>query len=197
MKTSELDKLKHIFVTDLMEYYKIEETPFLRSHIEDLIKDIKPKQYREFLLKLSTSEMPYKNGFEKIATVAQSFKDEFKNVLFSDVKRRVKQLYDIMYELHRQIGETDGGNLSEKERFMQVYISKIRNKDSGELLFDELDIEVIKNLTKAWIYDTVVFDKSLFIEKAEISYKNSILERNGIKNVAITSTNSTKQIQQL
>ena len=197
MKTDELKQLRHIFVTDLMEYYKIEETPFLRSHIEDLVKDIQPKQYRDFLLKLSTTDMPYKNGFEKIATVAQSFKDEFKNVLFSDVKRRVKQLYDIMYELHRQIGESSSETLSEKERFMQVYFSKIRDKKSDKLLFDDLDIEVIKDIGKSWIYDTVIFDKSLFLERVEISYKNAILKRNAIENVAITSPNTSKQIKQL
>ena len=197
MKREELDKLRHIFVSDLMEYYKIEESPFLRSHVEDLVKHIEPKQYREFFYRLSTTEMPYKNGFEKIATVAKSFEDELNGVLFSDVKRRVKQLYDICYEIYRQIGDAHEQTISEKERFMQVDFAKIRDIKSKKSLFDRIDLEVIDALGKAWIYETVVFDKSLFLERAEIYYKNSIIKDSGIKNVAIRSTNQTKQIKQL
>ena len=129
------------FVSSLMEYFKIEEDINLRAHIDDLIKNIDKSQYREFLRRLSAGNMTYKTAFEKISIVSQSFEKELKDVLFSDVKRRVKQLYDVMYELKRQISEQKS-EISELERFKNVYISKIKDKKNSQLLFDAIDIEV-------------------------------------------------------
>ena len=187
--------IKAQFVNSLMEYFKIEEDINLRGHIADLVRNIDKSQYREFLRRLSGGNMTYKTAFEKIALVAESFEEELKNMLFSDVKRRVKQLYDIMYELHRQISQKNEGN-DALESFCNVYFSKIKDKNSDKVLFDTLDIEVIRDVTKEWIFNTVVFDKSLFMLKVENSYKNCILiEHNAIKNVALKHT-STKQLSE-
>jgi len=186
--------IRHEFISALMDYFKIEENINLREHIQDLIENIDKSQYREFLRRLSAGNMTYKTAFEKISIVAESFQEELKSVLFGDVKRRVKQLYDVMYELHRQIG------LSSKEEeafeaFENVYFSKIKDKNSDEILFDALDIEVIKTMTKEWIYNTVVFDKSLFIHSVENAYKNAILkDHNAINNVALENNSASAKL---
>ena len=183
------ESIEDTFVHTLLEYFKIEEDINLRGHVKDLIRNIDKSQYREFLRRLSKGNMTYKTAFEKIALVAESFDEELKSVLFSDVKRRVKQLYDVMYELHRQIGQTTKEEES-LEAFSNVYFSKIKDKHTNEVLFDELDIEVIKDLSKKWIYTTVVFDKSLFIHSVENAFKNAILRMNAISSTPVLESNS-------
>ena len=40
-----------------------------------------------------------------------------------------------------------------------------------------MDLEIIKELTKKWVYDYVSFDRSLFESKVKALYRNAILER--------------------
>ncbi|MEA2110884.1 MAG: hypothetical protein U9P71_02425 [Campylobacterota bacterium] len=169
--------IKEQFVTSLMNYFKIEEDINLRAHIADLTQSIEANQYREFFRRLSTSVFEYKTAYEKIALVVQSFEDERIASLFSGVKERVKKLYDVMYELHKMIILDETSITSALERFLHVYFAKLRDKSSNKLVLDALDIEVIKNITKEWIFNHVSYDKSLFLERVELEYKNVIIAR--------------------
>ncbi len=169
--------IKDQFVTSLMNYFKIDEDINLRAHIADLTQSIEASQYREFFRRLSTSSFEYKMAYEKIALVVQSFEDERIASLFSGVKERVKKLYDVMYELHKMIILDETSTTSALERFLHVYFAKLRDKNSNELILDALDIEVIKNITKEWIFNHVSYDKSLFLERVELEYKNVIIAK--------------------
>ncbi len=169
--------IKDQFVTSLMNYFKIDEDINLRAHIADLTQNIEANQYREFFRRLSTSVFEYKMAYEKIALVVQSFEDERIASLFSGVKERVKKLYDVMYELHKMIILDETSTAPAQERFNHVYFAKLRDKSSDELILDTLDIEVIKNITKVWIFNHVSYDKSLFLERVELEYKNVIISK--------------------
>lgn len=174
--------IKDQFVTSLMNYFKIEEDINLRAHIADLTRDIEPSQYRIFFRRLSENSYEYKSAYEKIALVVKSFEEERINSLFKEVKERVKKLYDTMYELHKMIVLDNTQTISAKERFNQVYFAKLKHKNSDNLILDELDIEVVKNIGKEWIFDHVSYDKSLFLDRLELEYKNIIIRRHQKEN---------------
>ncbi len=155
------------FITSLMNYFKIEEDVNLRAHIDDLTSKIERSQYREFFRRLSSGEMSFKNPFEKISLVSKSF-------VIDDIKedKRSKKLYNIMYELRKNIILDENGTKPAKERFEAIYISKIKDKNSGEFLLDSDDIEVIRNLGKSWIFDNVAGDKSYFLNIVDVEYKH-------------------------
>ncbi len=161
------EQIKEKFVDSLMNYYKIEEDLFLRQHIAEMTQHIDPKQYREFFATLSNSEMPYKNPFEKIAQVARKFDA---SVSDEGSTKRAKYIYDVMYELHKNIILQEDSTPA-TERFEQIYISRIRDKKSGELLLNAEDIEVIRNVGKRWIFENVAGDKSYFLNTIQSEYE--------------------------
>ncbi len=169
--------IKDQFVSSLMNYFKIEEDINLRAHIADLTQAIERVQYREFFRRLSHNEYAYKGAFEKIALVVRSFEQEYENELFAEVTERVNRLYSTLYELHKMIVLDDDRSLSEEARFCRVHFARLKNAQTQELLLDDLDIEVVKALGKAWIFHHVAYDKSLFLKRVELEYKNAIVRR--------------------
>jgi hypothetical protein len=158
--------IKTQFVTSLMNYFKIEEDINLRAHIDDLTNGIKRSEYREFFRRLSSGDMSFKNPFEKISLVAKSFNENEK--IRDD---NAKNLYNLMYELRKNIILQESAQKSAQERFESVYISKIKDKTTGELLLKADDIEVIRNLGKRWIFENVAGDKSYFLNIVDAEYK--------------------------
>ncbi len=169
--------IKDQFVSSLMNYFKIEEDINLRAHIADVTRHIDQTRYREFFRRLSFNDYAYKGAFEKIALVVQSFEIEQREKLFAEVKERVKTLYDIMYELRRMMLLEESGELSALERFVRVHFARLKRAQTQELLLDELDIDVVKSIGKEWIYRHVAYDKSLFLDRLELEYKNALLRR--------------------
>ncbi len=153
------EQIRAKFIDSLMNYYKIEEDVFLRQHIAELTQNIDPKQYRDFFNTLSTSEMPYKNPFEKIAHVAGKFAASQSD---NAIAKRAKYLYNVMYELRKSIILSSDPKPA-LERFEQVYFSRIKDKKSDELLLNTEDLEVVRNLGKRWIFDNVAGDKTHFL----------------------------------
>ncbi len=158
--------IKAQFVTSLMNYFKIEEDINLRAHIDDLTSDIKPSNYREFFRRLSSGDMSFKNPFEKISLVSKSFTEN--KTTYQD---SAKNLYNLMYELRKNIILQDDTDTSAQERFESIYISKIKDKNSGKLLLKADDIEVIRNLGKKWIFENVAGDKSYFLSVVNAEYE--------------------------
>jgi hypothetical protein len=158
--------IKAQFVTSLMQYYKIEEDINLRAHIADVTMDIHRHQYREFFRRLSAGNMSFMNPFEKISSVAKSFRPD---TLTED--KSAKHLYDLMYELRKSIILSENTEGSAQERFEKIHISKIKDKNSGEYLLNAEDIEVIRNLGKRWIFDNVAGDKSYFLQIVNAEYE--------------------------
>jgi len=169
--------IKDQFVSSLMNYFKIEEDLNLRAHIADVTQHIESVQYREFFRRLSFNDYAYKGAFEKIALVVQSFEAEQQEKLFSEVKERVKALYDVMYELHRMMILEDDRELSALERFERIHFARLKNGRTRELLLDALDIEVVKSIGKEWIFKHVAYDKSLFLDRLELEYRRALLHR--------------------
>ncbi|MDD3595362.1 hypothetical protein, partial [Sulfuricurvum sp.] len=97
------DQIRTQFVTSLMEYFKIEEDINLRAHVNDLVRDIRPSHYREFFRRLSLRDMPYKNGFEKIAQIAAEFEAHSLTPVDIEASERTHKLYTLMYDLRREI----------------------------------------------------------------------------------------------
>ncbi|MDP1783970.1 MAG: hypothetical protein Q8K81_00940 [Sulfuricurvum sp.] len=176
------DQIRSQFVTSLMNYFKIEEDVFLRSHIDELIRPISVGRYSDFLHRLSTRTLAFKTGIEKIALIAQELLEEQLSPLAKEAKERTQKLYNLMYDLRRSITEERNSEHSALERFENVRFTSIKRADSSELLLDSIDIDVIRNVTKRWIYDYVSLDKGLFESRVEREYTTLLLERERAQN---------------
>jgi len=170
------------FITSLMEYFKIEEDINLRRHIEDLVRNIRPPKYREFFRRLSLREMPYKNGFEKIALIAEEFETQALTPIDQEAQERAENLYRLMYDIRREVSLVRDGEKSALERFEAIRFTSIKHANEEKPLLDETDINVVKILTKRWIYDYVSLDRSLFEARVIHEYRNEILRREREKN---------------
>ena len=179
------EQIRTQFITSLMEYFKIEEDINLRGHIADLVRHIDRSQYREFFRRLSSREMPYKNGFEKIAKIAAEFETESLTPIDREAKERTDALYHLMYDLRRDITLTRDPEKSALERFEQIRFTSIRKKEEQAPLLDATDINVVKSLGKKWIYDYVSLDRSLFEDRVFHEYRDEILRRERDKHDAI------------
>ena len=171
------DQIRAQFVTSLMEYFKIEEDINLRAHIADLVRSIRPSQYREFFRRLSLREMPYKNGFEKIAQIAEEFETESLTPIEAEARERADRLYHLMYDLRRDITLVRDPEKSALERFEAVRFTSIKKAGEEQPLLDETDINVVKTLGKRWIYDYVSLDRGLFEARLISEYRSEILRR--------------------
>ena len=189
------DQIRAKFVTSLMEYFKIEEDINLRAHVADLVRIIHPSQYREFFRRLSSRSMPYKNGFEKIALIAEEFENETLTPVDIEAQNRTEKLYTLLYDLRREVSLVRDPNKSALERFESIRFTSIKKLGEDKALLDETDINVVKILTKQWIYDYVSLDRSLFEARVVHEYRNEILRRERDKNDVIAAPLKAKLLQ--
>lgn len=189
------DQIRAKFVTSLMEYFKIEEDINLRAHIADLVRPIQPSQYREFFRRLSSRSMPYKSGFEKISQITEEFEEETLTPIDQEAQERAQKLYTLMYDLRRDISLVRDGDKSALERFEAIRFTSIKRQGEEKSLLDETDINVVKALTKKWIYDYVSLDRSLFEARVTHEYRNEILRRERTKNMSLVAPLKSKLIQ--
>jgi len=171
------DQIRTQFVTSLMNYFKIEEDVFLRSHIDELIRPISTSRYSEFLRRLSSRDFAYKTGIEKISLIAHELLEEQRSPLELEAQRRAQKLYALMYDLRRTVTDEKNSEKSALERFENIRFTTIKEAGSLEPLLDELDIGVIRTLTKRWIYDYVSLDRGLFEGRVAHEYRELLLER--------------------
>jgi hypothetical protein len=188
------DQIRAQFVTSLMEYFKIEEDINLRAHVADLVRGIHPSEYREFFRRLSSRPMPYKSGFEKIALIAEEFEEECLTPIEREADERAQNLYALMYDLRREVSGVRDAEKSALERFEAIRFTSIKRSGDERALLDETDINVIKVLTKKWIYDYVSLDRSLFEMRVSHEYRNEILRREREKNDVLSSPLKAKLI---
>lgn len=188
------DQVRAQFVTSLMNYFKIEEDVFLRSHIDELIRPIGTNRYFSFLNRLSSRDMPYKTAFEKIALIASEFEDEALSPIEQEAQERTQKLYTLMYDIRRDVSLIRDGEKSALERFEQIRFTSIKRQGEEKTLLDETDINVVKTLTKQWIYDYVSLDRSLFETRVIHEYRNEILRREREKNDTLTAPLKAKLI---
>ncbi len=188
------DQIRTKFVTSLMNYFKIEEDVFLRSHIDELIRPIGTNRYSSFLNRLSSRDMPYKTAFEKIALIASEFEDEALSPIDQEAQERTQKLYTMMYDIRRDVSLVRDGDKSALERFEQIRFTSIKRLGEEKALLDETDINVVKTLTKRWIYDYVSLDRSLFEARVVHEYRNEILRREREKNDTLTAPLKAKLI---
>ncbi|AFV98577.1 MULTISPECIES: hypothetical protein [unclassified Sulfuricurvum] len=181
------DQIRAQFVTSLMEYFKIEEDINLRAHVADLVRTIQPSHYREFFRRLSSRSMPYKSGFEKISLIAEEFEGEMLTPIDQEAQERAQKLYALMYDLHREISLVRDGEKSALERFESIRFTSIKRQGEEKSLLDETDINVVKALSKRWIYDYVSLDRSLFETRVTHEYRNEILRRERDKNTTLAA----------
>lgn len=171
------DQIRTQFVTSLMNYFKIEEDVFLRSHIDELVRPISTNRYSEFLRRLSSRDFSYKTGIEKISLIAHELLAEQQSPLELEAYKRAQKLYALMYDLRRSITDERNSEQSALERFENVRFTSIKEAGSEEALLDSLDIEVIRTLSKRWIYDYVSLDRGLFEGRVAKEYTLLLLER--------------------
>lgn len=189
------DQIRAKFVTSLMEYFKIEEDINLRAHVADLVRIIHPSQYREFFRRLSSRSMPYKNGFEKIALIAEEFENETLTPIDIEAQNRAEKLYTLMYDIRREVSLVRDPGKSALERFEAIRFTSIKKLGEDKALLDETDINVVKILTKQWIYDYVSLDRTLFEARVVHEYRTEILRRERDKNNAIAAPLKAKLLQ--
>lgn len=189
------DQIRTKFVTSLMNYFKIEEDVFLRSHIDEMIRPISSNRYSSFLNRLSSRDMPYKTPFEKIALIAEEFEEESLTPIDQEAQERAQKLYALMYDLHRDITLVRNGEKSALERFEAIRFTSIKRTGEDRAILDETDINVVKILTKKWIYDYISLDRGLFEARVTHEYRNEILRREREKNSSIAAPIKAKLIQ--
>jgi hypothetical protein len=165
------DQIRTQFVTSLMNYFKIDEDVFLRSHIDELIRPISTSRYSEFLRRLSSRDFAYKTGIEKISVIAHELLEEQRSPLELEAQKRAQKLYALMYDLRRTVTDEKNSEKSALERFENIRFTSIKEAGSAEALLDTLDIEVIRTLTKRWIYDYVSLDRGLFEGRVAHEYR--------------------------
>lgn len=185
------DQIRTQFVTSLMNYFKIDEDVFLRSHIDELIRPIPVSQYSEFLRRLSSGDFSYKTGVEKISLVAHELYEELRSPLQIEAHERTQKLTSLMYDLRRMISETKDSEMSASQRFENVRFTTIKHPSSSENLLDILDIEVVKILTKKWIYDHIASDRGLFELRVAQEYLTLLIDQE--RNSQQSSIASTTQ----
>ncbi len=190
------DQIRTQFVTSLMEYFKIEEDINLRAHVNDLVRDIRPSHYREFFRRLSLRDMPYKNGFKKIAQIAAEFEAHSLTPVDIEASERTHKLYTLMYDLRREITLTRDSEKSALERFEQIRFTSIKRSGETQPILDETDINVVKILSKGWIYDYVSLDRSLFEARVLHEYRTEIIRRERDKNDLIPSGLKTRLLRE-
>ncbi len=171
------DQIRTQFVTSLMNYFKIDEDVFLRSHIDELVRPISTSRYSEFLRRLSSRDFAYKTGIEKISVIAHELLNEQRSPLELEAHARAQKLYALMYDLRRTVTDEKNSEKSALERFENVRFTTIKEAGSAEALLDTLDIEVVRTLTKRWIYDYVSLDRGLFEGRVAHIYRELLLER--------------------
>ena len=186
------DQIRAQFVTSLMEYFKIEEDINLRAHVADLVRAIQPAHYREFFRRLSLRGMPYKNGFEKIALIAEEFESQALSPIDQEARERAEKLYILMYDIRRDVSLVRNGDKSALERFEIIRFTSIKRAGEEQPLLDETDINVVKVLTKKRIYDYVSLDRTLFEARVIHEYRNEILNRERGKNDTLIAPLRTK-----
>jgi hypothetical protein len=189
------DQIRTQFVTSLMEYFKIEEDINLRAHVADLVRSIHPAHYREFFRRLSSRSMPYKSGFEKIALIAEEFETQTLTPIDQEARERAENLYRLMYDIRRDVSLVRDGDNSALERFEAIRFTSIKHQNEEKPLLDETDINVVKVLTKRWIYDYVSLDRSLFETRVTHEYRNEILRRERDKNETLTAPLKAKLLR--
>jgi hypothetical protein len=178
-----------------MEYFKIEEDINLRAHVADLVRSIHPSQYREFFRRLSSRQMPFKSGFEKIALIAEEFESQTLTPIDIEAQERAEKLYQLMYDIRRDVSLVRDPDKSALERFEQIRFTSIKRLGAEKPLLDETDINVVKILTKQWIYDYVSLDRSLFEARVVHEYRNEILRRERDKNDTLAAPLKAKLLQ--
>ncbi|MDD5065271.1 MAG: hypothetical protein PHQ35_11010 [Phycisphaerae bacterium] len=189
------DQIRTQFVTSLMNYFKIEEDVFLRSHIDELIRPINTARYSEFLRRLSSRDFAYKTGIEKISLIAHELYEEQLSPLETQAHERAQKLYALMYDLRRNITEVKNSEHSAAERFENVRFTSIKHADSSEPLLDLLDIDVIRLLTKRWIYDYVSNDRGLFEARVEHEYLTLLIEQERISRQPLIAKTTKKALK--
>lgn len=189
------DQIRTQFVTSLMNYFKIEEDVFLRSHIDELIRPISTARYSEFLRRLSSRDFAYKTGIEKISLIAHELYEEQLSPLETQAHERGQKLYALMYDLRRNITEVKNSEHSAAERFENVRFTSIKHADSSEPLLDSLDIDVIRLLTKRWIYDYVSNDRGLFEARVEHEYLTLLIEQERLSRQPLIAKTTKKALK--
>lgn len=90
-----------------------------------------------------------------------------------------------MYDIRRDVSLVKDSEKSALERFEQIRFTSIKKVGEEGTLLDETDINVVKILTKRWIYDYVSLDRSLFEGRVMQEYRNEILRRERSRNELI------------
>lgn len=189
------DQIRTQFVTSLMNYFKIEEDVFLRSHIDELIRPLSTARYSEFLRRLSSRDFAYKTGIEKISLIAHELYEEQLSPLEAQAHERGQKMYALMYDLRRNITEVKNSEHSAAERFENVRFTSIKHADSSEPLLDSLDIDVIRLLTKRWIYDYVSNDRGLFEARVEHEYLTLLIEQERLSRQPLIAKTTKKALK--
>ncbi|OHD95140.1 MAG: hypothetical protein A2517_11215 [Sulfuricurvum sp. RIFOXYD12_FULL_44_77] len=87
------------------------------------------------------------------------------------------------------------GEKSALERFEAIRFTSIKHANKEKPLLDETDINVVKIVTKRWIYDYVSLDRSLFEARVIHEYRNEILRREREKNNVLAAPLKAKLLR--
>ncbi|HLD22847.1 MAG TPA: hypothetical protein VJA83_02825, partial [Sulfuricurvum sp.] len=133
--------------------------------------------------------------FEKIALIAEEFETQTLTPIDQEARERAENLYRLMYDIRRDVSLIRDGDKSALERFEAIRFTSIKHANEEKPLLDETDINVVKVLTKRWIYDYVSLDRSLFEARVTHEYRNEILRRERSKNETLAAPLKAKLLR--
>jgi len=92
-----VNNLKDEFIKAIMLSLKIESNPFISATIDEFIAHIKPNEYKSFMTALFGSQHAYLNGIDRVAKVAETFKEVILEV--DEVELKAKELIDLVHSM--------------------------------------------------------------------------------------------------
>lgn len=159
MNSSE-QALRKEFVSSLIARFKLSADPFTQGHLLDLIAPIAINQFREFMMRLTALNAPYKDAFQKIHIVVLSFDDS--SAMKHD-DQLATQFYQRFYALYfRLSADKSFGTMDIISRFQSIDLKTVAF--NGEV-FNGLELAIIRQIGISDLARLVIFDKQLFLSR--------------------------------
>lgn len=132
-------------IQDIKTKLNIEGGVFIDAEIESYIKDIPQARYLEFFKALSGDEFVHKNKLDRIAIVADRYREEREYALFGSVKDQAKNLYDkftsVRIGLENYITQNRSEILNDRAFFHSVIYENLADRKGIKTFSkDELDV---------------------------------------------------------
>lgn len=177
-----MNNIKSEFINAIMMSLKIDRNPFITSTIDEYTKDINPSDYKSFMTALFGTQHQYLNGLDRVAKVADSFKQDMTDNLLSNTKSQAKAMYDKFYNESCKMLDYCTQNRdkvsNDREFFLNTKYEDLKKSD-GSKAYSKQEIYVLNYLGGgSWLLGIRFYDNSSkVIDKIENIIKEAVLTK--------------------